>query len=141
MSWNYDSKNKEVIFILEVKATGWIGLGISDVNSSMHQMDIVVAWVDSNGQNHIKVCFTAHLVTQQTNYRRATDRKTSNDKQPMNYRPPCDQSISTILRNHFNTANKLPICFRQATETFPIIFRNASDKVMFPLPFFTGLLR
>ncbi|KAK3754510.1 hypothetical protein QZH41_019350, partial [Actinostola sp. cb2023] len=51
LNWKYDSSSSEVTFKVTVKGTGWIGLGISDTNSGMKAMDVVIANVSAgNGQ-------------------------------------------------------------------------------------------
>ncbi|XP_031564418.1 uncharacterized protein LOC116299842 [Actinia tenebrosa] len=50
--WKFDSNTNELFFKLVVKATGWVGLGFSQQNSGMANLDIVVANV-SAGQGFI----------------------------------------------------------------------------------------
>jgi hypothetical protein len=54
LSWSFDSITSEILFKLVVKATGWIGLGFSNTNSGMSDMDVVIANV-SGGQGFIGV--------------------------------------------------------------------------------------
>jgi hypothetical protein len=52
--WKYDSSTSEIFCKLVVKATGWVGLGFSNTNTAMSDMDVVIAGV-SGGQGFIGV--------------------------------------------------------------------------------------
>lgn len=49
-----------IIFEAQVRTKGWIGLGFSP-NGAMAGSDIVIMWIDKNGQPHISVHFTCTL--------------------------------------------------------------------------------
>ena len=49
LHWNVDLEGKEISFAINVLTTGWVGFGISP-NGQMPGSDVVIAWVDDNGQ-------------------------------------------------------------------------------------------
>lgn len=52
--WNVSTANKEIIFTVEAKTTGWIGFGISSGQGKMKGADIVIGWV-KDGKPYFKV--------------------------------------------------------------------------------------
>ncbi len=52
--WNVSTANKEIIFTVEAKTTGWIGFGISTGQGKMKGADIVIGWV-KDGKPYFKV--------------------------------------------------------------------------------------
>ncbi|KAL9960044.1 hypothetical protein ACROYT_G033439 [Oculina patagonica] len=51
--WNVSTANKEIIFTVEAKTTGWIGFGISTGQGKMKGADIVIGWV-KDGKPYFK---------------------------------------------------------------------------------------
>lgn len=49
LHWNVDMQKEELTFAVNVSTNGWVGFGISP-NGQMPGSDVVIAWVDSNGQ-------------------------------------------------------------------------------------------
>lgn len=54
MYWKFDSSTNELYFKLKARANGWVGLGLSNKNYHMVDMDVVIAGV-KNGQGYIGV--------------------------------------------------------------------------------------
>jgi hypothetical protein len=70
--WTVDDAEREIIFELHIKTTGWIALGVSPgrvvridfdnhhsficVAGGMRGADIGVGWVDQAGNVHFQVC-------------------------------------------------------------------------------------
>ncbi len=52
--WNVSTANKEILFTVEAKTTGWIGFGISSGQGKMKGADIVIGWV-KDGKPYFKV--------------------------------------------------------------------------------------
>ena len=55
--WNVSTAKKEISFTVEVKATGWVGFGISSGQGKMQGADIVIGWV-KDGQTYFKASKT-----------------------------------------------------------------------------------
>jgi hypothetical protein len=53
-SWKFDSSTKELVCKLEVKATGWVGIGFSDLQFWMRNMDVMIGGV-REGRGYIGV--------------------------------------------------------------------------------------
>ncbi|KAL9960045.1 hypothetical protein ACROYT_G033442 [Oculina patagonica] len=51
--WNVSTANKEILFTVEAKTTGWIGFGISTGQGKMKGADIVIGWV-KDGKPYFK---------------------------------------------------------------------------------------
>ncbi len=52
--WNFDLEAKTISFAVLVNTTGWIGFGVSP-NGQMPGSDVVIGWVDDNGQAFLNV--------------------------------------------------------------------------------------
>ena len=52
--WNVSTENKEIVFTVEAKTTGWVGFGISSGQGKMKGADIVIGWV-KDGKAYFKV--------------------------------------------------------------------------------------
>ena len=52
--WNFDTDTRNISFAVRVRTTGWIGFGLSP-NGQMPNSDVIVGWVDTNGQATIHV--------------------------------------------------------------------------------------
>ena len=54
--WNFDLEQQTIAFAVNVSTTGWVGFGLSP-NGQMPQSDVVIGWVDNNGntQFHVSV--------------------------------------------------------------------------------------
>lgn len=59
LNWNYNSTTNEVTFKITVNVTGWIGVGFSESNEDMEDMDIAIAIVKSSGQGTVEVSHIA----------------------------------------------------------------------------------
>ena len=54
--WSVKDADKSIHFAAEVNTTGWVGFGISaGLSGNMKGADIVMGWVDSTGNGHLKV--------------------------------------------------------------------------------------
>ena len=58
--WNVSTAEKEISFTVEVKATGWVGFGISSGQGKMQGADIVIGWV-KDGQKYFKASKTVSV--------------------------------------------------------------------------------
>ena len=47
--WTFDLATQRIDFAVRVGTTGWVGFGLSP-NGQMPRSDVVIGWVDSNGQ-------------------------------------------------------------------------------------------
>ena len=47
--WSFDLATQRIEFAVRVGTTGWVGFGLSP-NGQMPRSDVVIGWVDSNGQ-------------------------------------------------------------------------------------------
>ena len=47
--WSFDIATERIDFAVRVGTTGWVGFGVSP-NGQMPRSDVVIGWVDSNGQ-------------------------------------------------------------------------------------------
>lgn len=56
VTWNVDDDTKLITFTLKVKATGWLGLGITKENKEMKNMDIAIGGVGTGNHGYIGVC-------------------------------------------------------------------------------------
>lgn len=54
LHWTADLQGKELGIAVNVSTTGWVGFGISP-NGQMPGSDVVIAWVDSNGETFLQV--------------------------------------------------------------------------------------
>ena len=54
--WSVDLQSKVINFAVDVATTGWVGFGVSP-NGQMPGSDVIMAWVDSNGQVTFNVSF------------------------------------------------------------------------------------
>ena len=52
--WSFNRRNENITFAVRVKTTGWVGFGLSP-NGQMPNSDVIIGWVDSNGQVHMHV--------------------------------------------------------------------------------------
>ena len=52
--WNVSVAEKQILFTVEAKTTGWIGFGISSGQGKMKGADIVIGWV-KDGKAYFKV--------------------------------------------------------------------------------------
>ena len=52
--WSFDTATKNITFAVRVRTTGWIGFGLSP-NGQMPNSDVIVGWVDTNGQATLHV--------------------------------------------------------------------------------------
>ena len=54
LHWNVDIQAGTIAFAVNVSTTGWVGFGLSP-NGQMPGSDVVIGWVESNGQTMFKV--------------------------------------------------------------------------------------
>ena len=59
--WSFDKQQENVTFAVRVRTTGWVGFGLSP-NGLMPNSDVIIGWVDSNGQAHMHVRWFALLI-------------------------------------------------------------------------------
>ena len=57
LHWTVDLQAEVINFALNVSTTGWVGFGLSP-NGQMPGSDVVIAWIDSNGQVFLAVSLT-----------------------------------------------------------------------------------
>ena len=64
LHWNFDLEQQKIAFAVNVSTTGWVGFGLSP-NGQMPQSDVVIGWVDNNGniQFHVS-CIQLHALNQ-----------------------------------------------------------------------------
>ena len=54
LHWNFDLDEQTIAFAVNVSTTGWVGFGLSP-NGQMPQSDVVIGWVDSDGNTQFHV--------------------------------------------------------------------------------------
>ena len=54
LHWNFDLQAGTIAFAVNVSTTGWVGFGLSP-NGQMPGSDVIIGWVESNGQVVFKV--------------------------------------------------------------------------------------
>ena len=54
LHWNFDLEQQTITFAVNVSTTGWVGFGLSP-NGQMPQSDVVIGWVDSDGNTQFHV--------------------------------------------------------------------------------------
>lgn len=54
LHWTPDLQRKELAMAVNVSTTGWVGLGLSP-NGQMPGSDVVIAWVNSEGEVEFQV--------------------------------------------------------------------------------------
>ena len=54
LHWNFDLEHQTVGFAVNVSTTDWVGFGLSP-NGQMPQSDVVIGWVDNDGNTHFHV--------------------------------------------------------------------------------------
>ena len=61
LHWNFDLEQQTIAFAVNVSTTGWVGFGLSP-NGQMPQSDVVIGWVDNDGntQFHVSVHSMLH---------------------------------------------------------------------------------
>ena len=47
--WSFNVTTERIDFAVSARTTGWVGFGVSP-NGQMPRSDVVIGWVDSNGQ-------------------------------------------------------------------------------------------
>ena len=52
--WSFNLQAGTIAFAVNVSTTGWVGFGLSP-NGQMPGSDVVIGWVESNGQTMFKV--------------------------------------------------------------------------------------
>ena len=57
LHWNFDLEQKAITFAVNVSTTGWVGFGLSP-NGQMPGSDVVIGWVDNNGNTQFHVSIT-----------------------------------------------------------------------------------
>ena len=56
LHWNFNLEQQSIDFAVNVSTTGWIGFGLSP-NGQMPQSDVVIGWVDNDGNTVFDVCW------------------------------------------------------------------------------------
>ena len=54
LHWNFDLEQQTIAFAVNVSTTGWVGFGLSP-NGQMPQSDVVIGWVDNDGNTQFHV--------------------------------------------------------------------------------------
>ena len=54
LHWDFDLKESTIRFAVNVSTTGWVGFGLSP-NGQMPGSDVVIGWVDDDGNAHFHV--------------------------------------------------------------------------------------
>ena len=54
LHWNFDLEQQAIAFAVNVSTTGWVGFGLSP-NGQMPQSDVVIGWVDDDGNTQFHV--------------------------------------------------------------------------------------
>lgn len=54
LHWSFDFQTGTISFAVNVRTTGWVGLGLSP-NGQMPGSDMIIGWVDDNGEVQFKV--------------------------------------------------------------------------------------
>ena len=62
LHWNVDMENEEITFGVNASTTGWVGFGVSP-NGQMPGSDVVIAWVNNDGQVFFQVSSSYVLYT------------------------------------------------------------------------------
>ena len=52
--WTFSVEEKSITFAVNVSTTGWVGFGLSP-NGGMLNSDVVIAWVDDDGNQYLHV--------------------------------------------------------------------------------------
>ena len=69
LHWNFDLEQQTITFAVNVSTTGWVGFGLSP-NGQMPQSDVVIGWVDSDGNTQFHVrCMQITDATYYLNHR------------------------------------------------------------------------
>ena len=61
LHWNFDLEQQTIAFAVNVSTTGWVGFGLSP-NGQMPQSDVVIGWVDDDGNTQFHVSSSSILV-------------------------------------------------------------------------------
>jgi hypothetical protein len=56
LHWNFNLEQQTISFAVNVSTTGWVGFGLSP-NGQMPQSDIVIGWVDNDGNTQFHVSY------------------------------------------------------------------------------------
>ena len=56
LHWNFDLEQQTIAFAVNVSTTGWVGFGLSP-NGQMPQSDVVIGWVDNDGNTQFHVSY------------------------------------------------------------------------------------
>ena len=62
LHWNFDLQQQTIAFAVNVSTTGWVGFGLSP-NGQMPQSDVVIGWVDNDGNSQFHVSHIIMLVS------------------------------------------------------------------------------
>lgn len=56
VSWNFNASSDTLEFLVEVRATGWIGFGVAEnAPNNMMDYDVAIGGVLSNGTGYLQV--------------------------------------------------------------------------------------
>ncbi len=56
LHWSFDLEAGTIAFAVNVSTTGWVGFGLSP-NGQMPLSDVVIGWVDDQGETQFQVSF------------------------------------------------------------------------------------
>ena len=62
LHWNFDLEQQTIAFAVNVSTEGWVGFGLSP-NGQMPQSDVVIGWVDIDGNTQFHVSIATVLST------------------------------------------------------------------------------
>ena len=55
--WNFSTSEQTIAFAVKARTNGWVGFGVSP-NGGMVNSDVVIGWVNDEGQAFLHVSFT-----------------------------------------------------------------------------------
>ena len=55
VEWKVMPASKEIEFNITAKTIGWVGLGITEIGTSMQKLDVIVGGVDNSGKPYLWV--------------------------------------------------------------------------------------
>ncbi len=64
LHWRFNFEAGTIAFAVNVSTTGWVGFGLSP-NGQMPGSDVIIGWVDNNGEVQFKVyiyMYTTHVM-------------------------------------------------------------------------------
>ena len=53
--WNFDTAEQTITFAVKARTNGWVGFGISPTDGGMVNSNVVIGWVNDEGQAFLDV--------------------------------------------------------------------------------------